>query len=148
MRELRYAARFYQSDDGFFIADFPDLGGAGQVTQGLTMDEVREMAKDLVDGEISLRLEDNEDPMEPQNSLPDGDGWEWVYPSSKVSLCWQIRRARRERGMTQKQVAALLGVAQETYFRWENPDKFNAKLETLEKLARVFGGRLQVSLVA
>lgn len=147
MQELRYAARVFE-EDGFVVADFPDVGGAGQATQGDTWEEAREMAQDLVDSYLTVCLRQDEEPMEPQAALPEGEGWEWLYPSAKVSMCWQIRRVRRSRGLTQKQVATQLGIAQETYVRWENPDKMNARLETLEKLAKVFGGRLQVALVA
>lgn len=147
MKELRYAARFWKDEAGDVCVDFPDVGGAGQGTHGKDWDEARAMAQDLIDGYITVCLRQDEDPMEPQDSLPHGKGWEWVYPSQRVTLAWELRRRRRAKGMTQKQVAEALGVAQETYVRWENPEKMNARIDTLEKLAKVFGGRLQVSIV-
>lgn len=148
MKELRYAARMWEDEEGDVCVDFPDVGGAGQGTHGATCDEAREMAQDLIDGYVTVCLRQDEDPMEPQAALPEGEGWEWVYPSQRVSIAWQIRRLRRGKGMTQKQVAQALGVSQEAYTRWENPDKMNPRLDTLEKLAKVFGGRLVVELVA
>lgn len=148
MRELRYAARMWVDEENDVCVDFPDVGGAGQGTHGHTWDEARAMAQDLIDGYVTVCLRQDEDPMDPQDALPEGEGWEWVYPSARVSMCWQIRVARRSRGLTQKQVAAQLGITQESYTRWENPERMNARIETLEKLAKVFGGRLQVSLVA
>lgn len=148
MKALRYAARMWVDEEGDVCVDLPDVGGAGQGTHGATWEEARYMAQDLINGYVSICLRQDEDPMEPQDALPEGDGWEWVYPSQRVSLAWQIRVLRRTKGMTQKQVAQLLGVSQEAYTRWENPDKMNPKLDTLEKLAKVFGGHLQVSLVA
>jgi antitoxin HicB len=145
MRELRYAALFSEDQEvDVWVAELPGVGGAGQATQADTLPETREMARDLIDSYITLCLRQDEDPMDPQEALPEGEGWEWVYPSQRVALAWQIRCLRRDRGMTQKQVAEALGVAQETYTRWENPEKMNAKIETLEKLARVFGGHLRV----
>jgi len=146
MKELRYAARMWEDETGDVCVELPKVGGAGMATHGSNWEDAREMAQDLIDGYLTICLRDDEDPMEPQQRLPHGEGWEWVYPAAKVSMCWQIRRARREQGLTQKQVAGMLGVTQEAYTRWENPDKMNAKLETLEKLAKVFGTRLQVSL--
>lgn len=146
VKDLRYAARLLE-EDGFVVAEFPDVGGAGQATQGKTWDEAREMAQDLIDSYITVCLKQDEDPMEPQETLPRGKRWEWVYPSQRVALAWQLRRLRRKAGMTQKQVANALGVAQETYVRWENPEKMNARVDTLERLARVYGGRLQVAIV-
>lgn len=144
MQELRYAARLWVDDDGDVGVEVADIGGAGMATHGSTWDEARVMAKDLVDGYLIICLRDDEDPVNPPRSLPKGNGWEWIYPSTKVSLCWQIRRMRHEKGLTQKQVAEKLGVTQEAYTRWENPLKMNAKLETVEKLANVLGGRLNI----
>lgn len=145
MDELRYLARMWVDEEGDVCVAMPDVGGAGFATHGSTWEEARDRAHDLVDSYITLCLRQDEDPMAPQESLPEGEGWEWVYPSQRVALAWQIRCLRRDRGMTQKQVAEALGVAQETYTRWENPEKMNAKIETLEKLARVFGGHLRVT---
>ncbi len=145
--DLRYAARFWEDEEGDVCVDIPDVGGAGQGTHGSTWEEARAMAQDLIDGYLTVCLRQDEDPMEPQQRLHRGSGWEWVYPSQRVALAWQIRRLRRQRGWTQKQVAEALGVAQETYVRWENPEKMNARVDTLEKLAKVYGGRLQVSIV-
>lgn len=148
MQELRYAARFWEDAESDVCVEVPDIGGAGMATHGTDWNDARDMAQDLIDGYLTICLRDNEDPLVPQEALPSGEGWEWVYPSARVALCWQIRILRRQRNLTQKQVATMLGISQEAYTRWENPEKMNARVETLEKLARVFGGRLRVDIAA
>ena len=49
-----------------------------------------------------------------------------------------IKKARLDAGLTQKEVAEKLGVAQAQYARWENGGR-NPKDETVEKLAKIFG---------
>ncbi len=49
-----------------------------------------------------------------------------------------IKKARLKSGLTQKQVAERLGVAQAQYARWESGGR-NPKDETVEKLAEIFG---------
>ena len=48
-----------------------------------------------------------------------------------------IKKARLDAGLTQKEVAEKLGVAQAQYARWENGGR-NPKDETVEKLAEIF----------
>lgn len=49
-----------------------------------------------------------------------------------------IKKARLDAGLTQKEVAEKLGVAQAQYARWENGGR-NPKDETVEKLSEIFG---------
>ena len=52
-------------------------------------------------------------------------------------LSKNIKKARLKSGLTQKQVAERLGVAQAQYARWESGGR-NPKDETVEKLAEIF----------
>ncbi|WP_332252671.1 helix-turn-helix domain-containing protein [Streptococcus sp. OBRC6] len=49
-----------------------------------------------------------------------------------------MKKARLKSGLTQKQVAERLGVAQAQYARWESGGK-NPKDKTIAKLAEIFG---------
>ncbi|WP_422804479.1 helix-turn-helix domain-containing protein [Streptococcus sp. FT1-55] len=49
-----------------------------------------------------------------------------------------IKKARLESGLTQKQVADSLGVAQAQYARWESGGR-NPKDDTISQLAEIFG---------
>ncbi|WP_073688977.1 helix-turn-helix transcriptional regulator [Streptococcus salivarius] len=54
-----------------------------------------------------------------------------------------IKKARLDVGLTQKEVAEKLGVAQAQYARWENGGR-NPKDETVEKLADIFGTSFEI----
>ncbi|MGM9884689.1 helix-turn-helix transcriptional regulator [Streptococcus hyointestinalis] len=49
-----------------------------------------------------------------------------------------LKKARLKAGLTQKEVAERLGVAQQQYARWEQGHR-NPKIEVLDKLAEIFG---------
>ena len=54
-----------------------------------------------------------------------------------------IKKARLDAGLTQKEVAEKLGVAQAQYARWESGGR-NPKDETVEKLAEIFGTSFEI----
>ena len=110
------------------------------VTQGHTLEECRWMARDL----LYFHLEDrNPQPMERR---PEGPGWEQLEVPQTAQLALAIKRARKARGMTMREVASELGVAAGSYQRWENPRTFNATVQTLEKLAEALKIKLEVTI--
>ncbi len=50
-----------------------------------------------------------------------------------------IKRLRKERGLTQKQLGEMCGIAESNIRKYES-DKQNAKIETIEKIAQALGG--------
>jgi transcriptional regulator with XRE-family HTH domain len=56
-----------------------------------------------------------------------------------------VRSERQKAGLTMQQAAARMGVSFSTYQRWEDPEKCNATVSTLERVARAFGRVLEVS---
>ena len=50
----------------------------------------------------------------------------------------RIKEARKKAGLTQKELAAKLGIAYQTLAQWEN-DLRNPKRETLQKIASALG---------
>ena len=110
------------------------------VTQGRTPEECRWMARDL----LYLHLEDANP--QPKVQRPLGEGWEQIEVPQTPQLALAIKRARKARGKTMREVATELGVSAGTYQRWENPRTFNATVQTLEKLAATLDFRLEVSI--
>lgn len=49
-----------------------------------------------------------------------------------------IKRLRKERGLTQKQLGEMCGIAESNIRKYES-DKQNAKIETIEKIAQALG---------
>ena len=139
---LRYKVRYFQEDD-WWLAEVPDIA-RGQMTQGKTLDEARYMAMDMVTTLLLCRLDAGEE-LDPPTAGRLPSGWEWVYPSARFEVALMVRSERHKAGLTMQQAAARMGVSFSTYQRWEDPEKCNATVATLEKVARAFGTVLEVS---
>jgi antitoxin HicB len=138
---LRYKVRYFQEDD-WWLAEVPDIAG-GQMTQGETLEEARHMASDLVTTMLLVRIDAGEELDPPtEGRLP--SGWEWVYPDARIEVAMMVRSERQKAGLTMQQAAARMGVKFATYQRWEDPEKCNATISTLERVARAFGRVLEV----
>ncbi|MBH1980847.1 helix-turn-helix transcriptional regulator, partial [Candidatus Saccharibacteria bacterium] len=61
-------------------------------------------------------------------------------------IAFDLCTMRKDVGLTQKQLAEILGVKQSNISRWERPGYNGYKVSILSKLARVLGGRLELSL--
>jgi DNA-binding XRE family transcriptional regulator len=64
-----------------------------------------------------------------------------------VRLAVEIAFLRREKNLTQAQLAAKMGVTQQFVARLENSESTMPSLRTLTKLASALGRRLQVSFL-
>lgn len=62
-------------------------------------------------------------------------------------IAWQVRINREERGMTQKNLAALMGTRQSAISRLEDPEGGDVLVSTLVKAAHAFDCALVVRLV-
>jgi transcriptional regulator with XRE-family HTH domain len=71
----------------------------------------------------------------------------YAYADSVTNafLTAQIDALKKERNLTQEQVAKLVGTKQSAISRWQNSGYSSCKLETLRKFARAYGVRLRVS---
>ncbi len=142
---IRFAARYYEEDGGW-IAEVPALG-SGAVTQGGTLEEAREMASEMV----SLLLESlvwdhgREGKHLPANDTELPKGYEWICPDPKTLAAISIRGMRKAAGLTMAEASERLGVALGTYQRWESPRQCNARIDTLDRIARTFGRRMEMS---
>ncbi|QHE88866.1 helix-turn-helix domain-containing protein [Hydrogenophaga sp. BPS33] len=63
-------------------------------------------------------------------------------------VAWQIRLNREFRGMSQRELAKLLGTQQSAVSRLEDPSYGNHSLETLAKIAKIFDCALSVKFVS
>lgn len=62
-------------------------------------------------------------------------------------IAWQLVALRRSRGMTQKQVAELLGTKQQAIARLEDPSYTGHSLAMLRKYVQVLGATLGVVII-
>ncbi len=145
---LRYKARFYEDpDEGgeapTWMVEIPDVGGGGTATCGWSLDDARRMASDAVTQILLSRIDAGEELDPPtEGRLP--AGWEWVYPDARIEVALMVRSERQKAGLTMQQAASRMGVSFSTYQRWEDPEKCNATVSTLERVARAFGRVLEV----
>jgi len=67
-----------------------------------------------------------------------------VHVDPSLSAAAHIRWARQDAGLTQAQLAKLVGVSQQQIAKLENPDE-NPTLKTIEKVSKALGFDLDVS---
>jgi antitoxin HicB len=67
-----------------------------------------------------------------------------VPVASHIALSLRLRQLRGSQSQTS--IAQKLGLTYQAYQRLENPRKANPTIKTLEKIARVYGRELNVSL--
>ena len=120
-----------------YIAQFPDMPNI--VTCGFTHEEALAMAKDALDGCLEVDISHG-------NSIPaptftDGHP---VTVANHITLSLQLRELRGEQSQTD--IARRLGLSYQSYQRLENPRKANPTIKTLERIARIYGRELSVSM--
>ncbi len=140
--QLRYKVRYFEEDE-WWIAEIPDVA-RGTVTQGKTLEEARRMARDAVT-QLLLSQHSHGEEVDPPTAGRLRSGWEWVHPDPRVELAWQIRRERQRAGLSMEHAASKIGVAYSTYQRWEDPERCNATISTLDRIARSFGRQIEVA---
>jgi antitoxin HicB len=109
------------------------------VTCGFTHDEALAMAKEALEGCLESDISHGKEI--PPHAYTDG------YPvpvASHIALSLRLRELRG--GQSQTNIAQKLGLSYQAYQRLENPRKANPTVKTLEKIARVYGKELSISL--
>ena len=133
---IRYAVRYYEEDE-WHMAEIPALD---IVTQGESPEDIRHMAQDAVSAVLQTMVWSlGKEIPKSDEALP--KGLEWVYPYQQTAIAIEVRNLRKEAGLSQLEAAARIGVSGGTYQRWEDPQKCNARVDTLEKIAAAFGRR-------
>ena len=126
-----------EKEEGMFIAQFPDMPNIQ--TFGNSKEEALAMAKEALEGclesDISRGI-----PIPP----PAFTGGYPVSVASHIKLPLQLRELRGEQSQTD--IARRLGLSYQAYQRLENPRKANPTIKTLEKIARIYGRELTISL--
>ena len=120
-----------------YIAQFPDMPNI--ITCGFTHEEALAMAKDALEGCLELDISHG-------NSIPPPiftDGHP-VPVASHIALSLRLRELRGEQSQTE--IARRLGPSYQSYQRLENPRKANPTIKTLERIARIYGRVLSVSM--
>jgi antitoxin HicB len=128
-------------DAGGFVVTFPDIPGV--VTEGDTKDEALFNAWEALNGVLES-LVSRGMPLPEGKACSDGDLVP-VNVEPHIITAWELRKLRGN--LPQSEIAKRLGLTYQAYQRLENPIKGNPTIKTLEKVAKVFGKRLVISMV-
>lgn len=134
-----YFARITKDGRGYSVV-FPDCPGCQ--TCGDDRDDARRMARDALDGWLAASLIAGDIPPRPAHAKGTP-----IAVAPRLASALQLRWVRDELGLTQRELAARVGVSQQQIAKLENPDA-NPTLGTLEKVAEALGLRLDVTISA
>ena len=115
---------------------FPDAPGC--ITEGDTEADALVMAADALSAWLAAALKDNQ--AAPPTATVETEDMETgrlartVRPARRVAVAAWLRFHRERRGWTQTETAKRLGVSQETYASYENPDGINPGWDTVERI--------------
>ena len=137
---LAYPARIEKQDDGYLVT-FPDFENV--MTYGATVDEAVRNAEEALNGCIESDFERNF--VIPSPSAISGAEIFTIPVAPHVAVAIMLRSLRAERSQTE--IARQLNISYQVYQRLENPRKANPTVKTLEKIARVFGKRIELGFV-
>lgn len=132
-------------EDGTYLIEFPDCVGCQ--TQTDNDDEVLAFAREALEGWLEANLVERRIPPHPKRhrSPPRGGRVEPIFVGPKLSIALQVRWARQELSLSQKDLAERVGVTQQAIAKIEDPDA-NPTLDTLSKVATALGLTVEVTM--
>ncbi len=136
---MQYYARIEQDGDIYRVS-FPDLPNV--ITYGESPEQARQYAAEALSGTVEADFERGFSIPEPREYT--GPDYVPVTLEPHIGVAITLRTIRGER--SQKEIAEALGISPQAYQRLENPRRSNPTLKTLERIAEVFGRRLEVQL--
>ncbi len=137
---LAYPARIAKDDQAYLVT-FPDLENV--VTYGVTLEEALLNAEEALNGCLESDFERNF--IIPEPSALSGDGIHRIPVAPHIAVAILLRALRG--GRSQVDVARQLNISYQVYQRLENPRRANPTVKTLEKIARIFGKRVDLGFV-
>jgi antitoxin HicB len=137
---LAYPAHIEQHDDTYLVV-FPDLENV--MTYGATLNEALANAEEALNGCIESDFERNF--TLPSPSIVSGENIYSIPVAPHIAIAIMLRTLRADR--PQVEIARQLKISYQVYQRLENPRKANPTVKTLEKIAQVFGKRVELGFV-
>jgi len=137
---LTYPACIEKNEDAFLVT-FPDLENI--VASGMSVDEAVQNAEEALNGCLASDFERNFNIPDP--SSISGEHIHLIAVAPHVAVAIMLRKLRADK--SQSEIARKLNIAYQVYQRLENPRKANPTVKTLEKIARVFGKRVELGFV-
>lgn len=128
----------YDKDYAVFNVSFPDLPGC--FTYGDSLEEAKINAKEALTG--FLESIDLRKLKIPRPSQLQGEEIYIIQPEKNVAFAIWLKQKREDKGLTQEQIAQKLGIAYQTYQRFEDPTKSNPTLKSITRLEEVLNEKL------
>ena len=135
-----YPAEIEPDADGRQVVAFPDFGWGA--TDGATREEALAEARDLLRELIAATMREGRDLPQPSRATR---GRPLVVPPLPIALKAALYEAFRSAGMSQRQLARELGVAESEVRRMLNPDHAT-KAATTERALRALGKRVSLTV--
>jgi DNA-binding XRE family transcriptional regulator/predicted RNase H-like HicB family nuclease len=127
-----------------WLAEFPDAPGCQ--TFASSEKGLHAMAQDALEGWLRAHLVSGDVPDRPKRRAVSAKAWA-VPVGAGLSVAVQLRWARHDAGLSQKDAAEQAGVTQQQIAKLENP-KSNPSIETIAKVCRALGVPLDVVIGA
>ena len=137
---LKYPAHIAKDNDAYLVS-FPDLENV--ITYGASIEEALANAEEALNGCLESDFERNF--AIPDPSASDSPEMHQIPVSPHIAVAIILRKLRADR--SQIEIARQLHISYQVYQRLENPRKANPTIKTLEKVARVFGKRVELGFV-
>lgn len=140
---IRYQIKIHKEGKGYW-GEFPDLSGC--FTQGDTKKELLQNAREA----LSLHLEEARNPKwnVPTAKKRSGSQYAWVTPFEDVAIPLMIRTARLKHGLSQNQLAKLVGITVQQLQKLETPGKSNPTVKTLAAISEALDEELEIQIAA
>jgi antitoxin HicB len=140
---IAYHAKISKQDGGYLV-EFPDLPGC--FTEGDTIAEALENAKEALSGYLYAVIKAGDEIPEPD--VHKGRQCHLVEPDLDVAVPLMLLMARKQKGLTQADMAKELKITQQAYRKLEIPGKSNPGIKTLSRLFDKLGLRLELKFAA
>ena len=141
---MKYYARINKQKDGKYLVEFLDLPGC--LTEGKTLAMAIINAEEALSGWLASHCDRNMNVLDPKTRK--GRDFYPISVDLRVAFAVLLRKVRIKKGLTQNQVASLLGISQQAYARMEIPSKTNPSLSTVQNISKVLNTKLEFDLAA
>ena len=140
---MYYAAHVHR-EGKHWLAEFPDAPGCQTFAD--SEKALRSAAKEALEGWLEAHLIGGDAPPRPRarRAAPRGRKLLRVHVDPQIATALQLRWGRQDAGLSQTQLAKLVGVSQQQIAKLENPDE-NPSLRTIVKVFDALGLELEIN---
>ena len=129
---MNYFAYISKQKSREYLVEFSELEGC--LSEGKTLKDAKKNASEALNGWLVSNCDRNLNIPDPKNRR--GKNYYPIEVDLQVALAILLRKKRKEKHLSQSQVAEKLGITQQAYAKLENPIKTNPSLSTLKKLSK------------